>query len=316
MVQCNLSTPQRRTLGVTSMITNHIKPLLFALAAIATPLQAAELDPSHVPAAARWLIHADFDAMRSSITGMAVFAVIESNHGAQLQAFKRMSSIHPLNDLHGVTLMGDGKNHEVALFAGEFDRGHVEDIVKAAPGYSAEPYDDVTIHTWQDHGGTQHAAFANEGLLVFSRQEITIKHELDVLKGTEPAMLMPSMPDAPGQTLVVAGANLADIPLPADVSDTLGLAKTLRIMATENAGRFTVQMRADTVDADHADRLRRLADGLLALGENADERLASPEFQHAISVAADGPAVDAKMSLPIGTWLGILHDFAEKHARK
>ena len=57
--------------------------------------------------------------MRGSQTGKTVFARIEADHGAKLRAFKRMFSLHPLADLQGVTLYGDGKPKQaVALING------------------------------------------------------------------------------------------------------------------------------------------------------------------------------------------------------
>lgn len=293
-----------------------MKPFLIALAAIVTPLHAGGLVPSQVPAAARWLIHADLDAMRASVTGTAVFAAIEKDHGEQLQAFKRMSSVHLLRDLNGVTLMGDGKSHEVAMFSGKFDRAHMTDIVKAADGYSEQGYDGITIHSWQDHGNTQHAAFTGDNLLIFSRQEIALKHELDVIKGTAQIMDASVFGSLAGNPLVVAGADLTEIPLPGDASKTLRLAKVVRAMALERDGRFVFQMMANSEDAAKADRLRRLLDGILALGETADARLASPEVRHEISIGGDNTEVHAELDMPVPLWLGILHDVAEMHASK
>src|SRR5688500_13541667 len=94
---------------------------LLCLIALAAPLPliSGELAPAEVPASAQWLLHADLDAMRDSETGKAVFAEIEVKHGDQLRAFKRMFSLHPITDLHDVTLYGDGKpEHAVALIEG------------------------------------------------------------------------------------------------------------------------------------------------------------------------------------------------------
>ena len=167
------------------MKTRNTILCLFALAA---PLRAGELAPAEIPSNAEWLLHADLDAMRASETGKAVFAEIETKHGDKLRAFKRMFSLHPVTDLRDVTLYGDGKkDHAVALIDGSFDKAHMEEVVKAADDYSAGEHSGIIIHTWTDKGARQHAAFASEGLLVFSRQEGLLKAALDTVKGNVPA---------------------------------------------------------------------------------------------------------------------------------
>ena len=76
------------------------------------------------------MLHADLDAIRSSETGKAVFSRIEADHGAKLRAFKRLFSLHPLNDLQGVkfklrTKYRDGAmlwSIEAAPFPGELEQ--------------------------------------------------------------------------------------------------------------------------------------------------------------------------------------------------
>ncbi|MCF7732376.1 MAG: hypothetical protein K9N23_11840 [Akkermansiaceae bacterium] len=184
---------------------------------LAASLNAGELVPAQVPASAKWLLHANFDAMRASETGKAVFVRIEADHGAKLRAFKRMFPIHLLNDVHGVTLCGDGKpDHAVVLIHGGFDRPHIEDVMKAADACSEAAYEGMTILTWKDKGGIQHAAFVGRDLLVFSRQDGLLRQEWLTLKTNAPAPADPFFAAAGGKPLIAACAKLAEIGMPAD----------------------------------------------------------------------------------------------------
>ena len=290
-----------------------MKQHLVSLLALTAPLHAAELVPARIPASAKWVLHLDMDAMRASETGKAVFERIEREHGTKLQALKRISSVHLLNDLHDLTLHGDGKpEHGVALVSGTFDQAHMVDVVKASDDYAAETYAGVVIHSWKDKNQTQHAAFANDGLLVFSRQDDALKQELDVLKTGNPAPADPIFSAGGGKPLIAAVAKLGEIELPPDASKILRLAGVLRIAASEDDSRFSIQMGADSKDAKHANRLRRLLDGVLALAEAGNPKLSDSDFQSEVTATRETPGVNVALSLPVRDWLEILNEAAEK----
>ena len=290
---------------------------LFHLIALAAPLHAAPLDPAQIPAAAKWLVHADIEAMRASETGKTVFTRIEADHGAQLKAAKRMFSINPIADLNGITLFGDGKpEHAVALIHGNFDRAHLEELVAAAGDYSKDTYSGLTVHTWADKGSDQHAAFANDHLLVFSRQESLLHQALDTLKAGSPAGPDPFFAAEGGRPLIAGSANLADIDLPGDEARLLRIAKSLHVAANENAGRFAIRIGAGTGDATHADRLRRMLDGVIAFAQAGDPKLDGLDLQSSVAVTGDKTGLDASVSLPVNEWVTLIQKAADEEAKK
>lgn len=289
-----------------------MKNTILCLLASAASLTAGELTPNQIPASAKWLLHGDIEGMRASETGKAVFQRIEADHGAKLVALKRMFSLHLLNDLKDVTLFGDGKkDHAVVLFEGNFNRAHIEDIVKAADEYSEAAHEGYTIHSWKDKGKTQHAAFATQNLLVFSLQEDLLREELDVLKANAPAAENPILPAAGSKPLIAAGAKLADIDIPRDAARILRTAEILNLSASENDGRFAIQLDAKASDAVHANRLRRMLDGVAALTEARNPNLAESGLQWNLT-ATDKPGVSATLSLPVRNWLSFLKKQADK----
>lgn len=280
---------------------------LLALAAAATPLRAGELTPTEIPASAQWLLHADLDAMRDSETGKAVFAEIEAKHGDQLRAFKRMFSLHPVTDLHDLTLYGDGKpEHAVVLIDGTFDRVHMEDVVKAADDYTAGNHDGTTIHGWKDKGTQQYAAFAKDSLLVFSRQQDLLKLALETLKTGSATAADPFFNADGAKPLVCASANLTGIELPPDAAHLVKLASTLRFAVSEHDGRFRVRAGADAGDAKAADRMRRMLDGVVALAEVADPKLQGLDLECKITATQGKPGTAIALSLPVNEWLGLM----------
>jgi len=291
------------------MRTNTILCLL----ALAGPLRAGELAPAQVPASAQWLLHADIDAMRGSDTGKAIFSKIEAEHGDQLRAFKRMFSLHPLTDLHDVTLYGDGKkDHAVVLIDGTFDRVHMEEVIKGADNHATENHADFNIHTWTDKGATQHAAFASDALLIFSRQDDLLRSALDVVKANASVEADPFFAATNGAPLVAAKATLAGIEMPADAARILKMASGLHVTLSENAGRFTVRAGVEAADAAAGDRLRRMLDGVIAFAEVADPKLGGLDIACEITPSVGKPGLNAALSLPTGQWLEFLKKAADE----
>jgi hypothetical protein len=290
--------------------------LMMAALAVSAPLPAGELEPGKIPASARWMLHADLDAMRESWTGRAVFDRIEGDHGAQLRAFNRMFGLHPLKDLAGLTLFGDGQpDQAVALISGKFDREHLEDVVAAADGYAMARHADFTIHTWRDGGVLQHAAFADDGLLVFSRQERSLKQALDTLRAEPAPPREPAFAAAEGRPLIDARALLSAMELPGDHARVLRMMRNLGVSAAEQDGRFSITMTAEAEDRGIADRMRRMVDGAIAFAEMGDPRLEGLDLRAELGLSEDEPVMSATVSLPVNEWLGLL-DKAAAEARR
>jgi len=294
-----------------------MKTTILLLLGLAAPIFAGEMVPAQIPASAKWMLHADLDAMRGSETGKKIFTRIEDEHGAKLRAFKRMFSIHPLTDLHGVTLYGDGKpEHAVVLIDGTFDRAHMEDVVKAADDYKESSHAGFTVHNWDDKGKDQHAAFASDRLLVFSHQAGLLKDALDVLKANAPASADPFFTAEGGKPLLAASAKLSEIDMPADAARLVRMAKTLRLAANENGGRFLLRAGADTADAKDAERLRRMLDGVVAFAQAGDAKLDGLDLRADFSSTATPPTLSAALSLPVAEWITLMEKAAEEDAKK
>lgn len=294
-----------------------MKSALLCLLSLVAPLHAGEVIPSQIPASARWQLHADLDAMRGSETGKAIFARIEADHGPKLRAFKRMFSLHPLEDLRGITLYGDGKpEHAVALIDGTFNRAHIEDVVAAADDHETSTHAGFTVHHWKDKGVGQHAAFASPALLVFSRQEELLRDALDVLKANAPAKKDSFLNADGGQPLIAASARLAEIDLPGDEARLLRMARTLHLSAQEHGGRFILRMAAETANPTDADRLRRMLDGVIAFAQAGDAKLDGLDLRSAMEADPDRPGMTGKISLPVGEWITLMEKASAEEPQK
>jgi hypothetical protein len=295
-----------------------MKKTILCLAALAGfSLHAAELNPSQIPDSAKWLLHADFDAMRSSQTGKAVFKQIDAEHGAKLRALKRMFSLHLVNDTRDITLFGNGQpNQAVILLNAKFDKAHVLDVLAAGENYSESEHDGITIHSWTDKKKTQTAAFPENNLLVFSERRELLIEALDQLKAGTTRQADPFFTAAGGRPLVCAMARLGEIDMPADASRVLRMARVLRIAMNENEGRFSIRMNAESESDRQAKLLSRILGGIVAFAEATDPKLENLDFQSDIRETRNPAGVGTTLSLPVPQWLDLMKKAAAEKAAK
>jgi hypothetical protein len=192
----------------------------------------------------------------------------------------------------------------------------MEDVVKAADDYKESSHAGFIVHNWDDKGKDQHAAFASDRLLVFSHQEGLLKDALDVLKANAPASADPFFTAEGGKPLLAASAKISEIDMPADAARLLHMAKTLRLAANENGGRFLLRASADTADAKDAERLRRMLDGVVAFAQAGDAKLDGLDLRADFSSAATPPSLSAALSLPVAEWITLMEKAAAEDAKK
>lgn len=278
-----------------------MKPLL-TLAAVALavlPAQAGPIKPAQVSKEANWYVHADLDTLRGTEIGKTFMAAIEDKHGPQLKAVKRMFSLNPLTDLHGITLFGNGeKDKAVIVIHGTFDREHVEDLIGASDEHKTSTHQSDTVHTWKDKNKDklQHGAFFGEDLVIISDHKNFITHTLDVLNGRKPSMDASEIGTAP-VSILLGFANLEGIDIKGDEAKLLEKAQSLQIRFLEKEARLSAELVLKITNREEAIRVQKVLDGMIALGQLANEKLADLGIESAVSVD-NGNVVTARLSAP------------------
>ena len=264
--------------------------LLTVHPAPATPFSASEVSQD-----AKWHLHADLDSMRSSTMGRLMVSAIEKKHEDKMKAAKRMFSLNPLTDLQAVTLWGPGeKDQGVALIRGTFDRAHLEDLIGAADEHSTSNHQSHTVHTWEDKGTTQHGAFVGNDLAVMGRQKELVTLALDVLDQRAPGMAEPAA-QAPS-ALLLGLADLQGLDLKGDNAKLIEKAISLGGRVFEDAGRLQAQGKVTAANAEDAQRIQSILEGMIAMAELANENLQALDLKSTIKIEGD-TTVTATLSI-------------------
>ena len=265
--------------------------LLTAPLAFANPIQ-----PETIPASANWYLHGDFTKMRETITGGLLIKFVRQEQAAALAEIENIFEFDPLNDIDDLTLFGTGKKDEgVVTIRGNFDRGHLEKVIVNADNYRTTNHSSTTIHHWEDKGKTQHAAFQGKKTLIISQQEELLKLALDVLAKEQPGLPADfALPTA--NPAIVAFANISKIDMPDDEgSRIIRRANSLLVTLGEKEERLQASMVADTDSPQTSRRMLEIMEGLVALGQLAEERIEELEIKH--GGKTDGKIMTMSMSL-------------------
>ncbi len=287
-----------------------MKKLVILLAAGLTVTQAfgAGFENKSVSDSAKWVVHADLDLIKQTQMGGLILNQLNTGDIAnKLAAMTAVLRFDPLKDLADVTLYGQSKNpaEAVAVFGGAFNEPHLTTLLKANASYEPVAYGQYTIHSWIDEGKSAQArkygCIHSSGKLLISQGLPMLKEALDVLDGTHPAL---DAVTAFGAALPVqepffmAGSDLPGLGGQPQ-AQMLSQAKSGRIAMGEKDGRLTLSIALITVDEPAAQKLRDVAQGLLAIGQmNQDQEPKLAALLQAVHVACDGAKVQLDISYP------------------
>lgn len=246
---------------------------------------ATPLDPSTIPAEANWFLHGDLNALRQTTTGDTLMKVIRETQGGALEEIQNIFEFNPLTDLTGVTLFGSGKANEgAAIIQGNLNKARFQEVIVHAENHQTSVHGSTTVHQWDDKGKTQHAAFHGEKTIIISPQKESVFLGLDVL--TKDKAGLPDNMELPAKNpALVAFANISKIDMPDDEgSRIVRRAKSLMVTLGENQGRLEMAMVAETNDAITTQRMAKVMEGLISLGQLADENISALDINHTSKV--------------------------------
>ncbi|MDB2674216.1 hypothetical protein N9Y81_04615 [Akkermansiaceae bacterium] len=279
---------------------------LLLLTLLAAPLVVAgPLQPENIPAQAQWYLHGDLTGIRETNTGGFVLAQIRKDEADKFADIKALFGFDLINDLTDVTLFGTGKGDEIAItLSGDFDRARLEEVILQADTYKLTTHGTVTIHQWEDKGSTQHAGFHGDNTVIISQQKELLELALDVLARKKPG-LKADLQLPSDQPVVVAFANIQKIEMPLDEgSQIIRKADSILMTLGEKRNRLVVDMVVETDSSRMARRMMHVVQGLVSLGELADDTVEDLDIQHAGQT--EGKTMTMTMSLPATKALALI----------
>jgi hypothetical protein len=298
----------RRYLFHFHRISLAMKTTFFLPAFLAIPLaSAAPFQPAHIPAEAQWFLHGDLTGLRKTETGNSLLKEIRSNENELLTDVEELFGFDLLSDLTDVTLFGNGKEDEAAIvLSGEIGRAHLEEVIVQADDYETSSHGTITIHHWDDEGKPQHAAFHRDQTVIISEKRDLVSLALDVLSQKKPG-LNPDFSLPSADPVIVAFANIQKIDMPLEEgSRIIRKANSILITMGEAEGLLVADMVVETGTSKTATQMMHVLEGLVSLGELADEKIENLGLKH--TGQTQGKSMTMSMSLPALNALALLSE--------
>jgi hypothetical protein len=250
--------------------------VLFALTGVGNAW-AAPLDLKNVPADAKWLVHVDVDAARSS----SVVQKFVEQCGKDLPRAKERLvelceklGLNQCKDLHGITAFSEKlePKHGVLIADAKWNAKRLQEFVDQAPDHKVIEDGAYKIHTFTAHKGTKHAhsvaaTVLDSSKLVLASSPEMLKSALQVLEGKAPAIAGKQSPLAatvPSGTIFLARAVDVKDSAVAKMRPVLQLIKSFDYAKGQRDGQWFGNVTVTAESKSVAEKLGQVFEGYRA----------------------------------------------------
>jgi hypothetical protein len=288
----------------------------------ARPAVAGPPNPKHVAADAKWYLHLDVEAAKQTVLYNAVLDAIKATYPLEetVSQLKQFIGVNPLTDISGVTVYNTSFEKDVAavIIYATVDQTLLTNALAQNRDYKETPYGQHTILSWTDNNDGKHKTgcfFAN-GIVVMADKEATLKMAIDVLDGAKPAG-SPLVKTPAAGTFLSASADLAQAD-DKNVSQLLSNSEAATASATETDGKLTISINLTAKNEQTAAQIRKMADGLQALGMLAasHDLPTAAELIKQVQITGEGTKLTATFSHDSKTLLQTLQKLDQENKAK
>ncbi|MHC4151116.1 MAG: hypothetical protein ACYSSP_03355 [Planctomycetota bacterium] len=146
---------------------------------------AAPLNHMHIPAEAKWLIHADFEAFKNTQMWQLMSQNISAEDQEKIDAITYIFGSDPTKDIYGITLYGENSEEEnavvmnseeenaVVMIYGRFDKEKLLGLLAQNEAYVESEYNGRKLYHWfdDDDNKMKVGMFAADDLIVTSQSQ-------------------------------------------------------------------------------------------------------------------------------------------------
>lgn len=282
---------------------NQLARITLSLAAAliaSAPARATPLDPKVVPAAAKWVVHLDADALRESEFGALLLAHLPPEKRGELEKgldeFNQLAGVRLDVDTHGVTIFGSsfGEEKTVVILEAPIGENAFLPLLKMNAAFQQFPHGDHAVVTWKDDndGKTHFGSFYSASRVVVGNDRAEVEAAIDVLDGgksmADDELFKPAA--GPGVLAVMYGDGLdALVKAQQPQSPLVDLVRKASFSITETGDTVHIEGLLTAMNADAAKQLSTIAEGgkaLLALVARTAQHRDDPKAKAAAASIA------------------------------
>jgi hypothetical protein len=279
--------------------------VIFACAAAV--VQASPVEFKQVPADAKWLIHLDIDAARTSPVVQKAFHECTQQCPAfheKLRHLGKELGLEHRKDLHGITIYAVSfwPHHGVAIVNANWNQQVLKEKAEKAPEHKCLVYGKYHIHTWAAHECCEHlhhvaGVLYKPDVLLLSSGSDLLTSALDVLDGKAANLAGKNSPLAAKVregTIFLARAEGLDHAPAARHCAILHSIERFDLERGQHEGQWFSQLAVTAESPAVALDLKRVLDGFLAMiSLHVHDQPALVDLLHKVESHVDGKTVTA-----------------------
>lgn len=314
---------------VAAVATISFLALLLSLSAT-TPIQADPLDRGQVAAEAKWVIHVDMDAARSSTALKKRYQEKMKGERAKehLEKVVKMTGMNPLKDIKSLTAYDSQfKRHSgVAIVeANNIKRDKLHSLFKKKhPDHKTTKAGKHTIYSWTAHKGGKHkreasGAFYGDSTIIMGTNVDQVKGAIAVLDGKAKSLGKDSplaVATPKGTVLWLAAAGIAGSETPFH-SQLIRKSERLSGALGENDGKLFYRGMLMTDSAEAANNVKAIIDGfraLISLNHGADT--STGKVLSGLKVSTEKKTVNIEWSADVEVAVAAAKEARKAHGKK
>ncbi|MBW8039273.1 MAG: hypothetical protein FVQ85_04670 [Planctomycetes bacterium] len=237
---------------------------------------AGSLVIEQVSGSASWVVHADQQQFRKTLTGKLIREeLVNLGIEENLSNFATIFSFHPLDDVRDVTVYGTGKDRAkaVVLIDGFFDKERILSLLRMNPQYKEIKHGNIVLHEWfdenqKDPNQMMYGCFYKDDLIIMGAGLDAVKLAVDVLNGSAKNATGDTFNqaalNAKGAFIQVMGKRVGEMVGQDPEAAALKQTDQLSLSIGETEGNFYMDLGLITKSEEAAQAITQMLEGIIA----------------------------------------------------
>ena len=286
---------------------------LLGLALALTASEAATVSKADISSDAKFVAHLDLDAFRASKIGTTLLKKIRKEEGREkLDALVEIIGFDPLTALKGATMSGNGEeDNGILVVRHKANNTKLLAFMKLDEHYRKTEHGKHEIHGAGDRGDGKrgYVSFVNDTTAVLAPSRELAGDGIDLVNGKGAAKQIPPSLESAGKK-----ATNAFITTYADIEsqeiDDENFSQMVRqgaLVMGESDGKLILSVAVDTYDADTAQQLEAMVNGLIGFAKlGQDENPEVKAILKGLKVAREKVTVSIHFAIDVDKFFELI----------
>ncbi|MBC8243910.1 MAG: hypothetical protein H8E20_05920 [Verrucomicrobia bacterium] len=288
---------------------------LLGLALALTASEAATVSKADISSDAKFVAHLDLDAFRASKIGTTLLKKIRMEEGKdKLDALVEIIGFDPLTAVQSATLSGNGeKDNGILVVRHKADNAKLLAFMKLDEHYRKTEHGKHEIHGAGDldDGKRGYVSFVNDTTAVLAPSRELAGNGIDLVNGNGAAKQIPPSLESAGKkamyAFMTAYADIESLKEEIDDENFSQMVKQGALVMGESDGKLILSVAVDTYDADTAQQLEAMVNGLIGFARlSQDENPEVKAILKGLKVAREKVTVSVHFAIGVDKFFELI----------